>query len=118
VLTTPFVVKLHPDTIEERQRPQRFWAGKELHKLAMLILPSDLEPSVGDRVHLKSDIGAFVTQHGPGKRGHGSYTVNTYGIVETETEVEVDIIWQDGVTETLLSRDLLPQLNSDEHECW
>jgi len=84
----------------------------------MLTLPSDLEPSVGDRVRLKSDIGAFVTQHGPGKRGHGSYTVNTYGIVETETEVEVDIIWQDGVTETLLAQDLLPQLNSDEHECW
>ena len=116
MLTTPFVVKLHPDTIEERQRPQRFWAGKELHKLAMLTLPSDLEPSVGDRVRLKSDIGAFVTQHGPGERGHGSYTVNTYRIVETETEV--DIMWQDGVTETLLAQDLLPQLNSDEHECW
>ena len=80
----------------------------------MFTLPSNSEVSVGDRVRLKNDTGALVTQHGQGERGF--YTVDTYRIAETETEV--DIIWQDGVTETLLARDLLPQLNSDEHECW
>lgn len=107
---------LDPAEAANRQRPKRLWAGKELHDLVMLPVPSDIEVTVGVRVRLKDETGVLVTQHGSNQGEHGLYKVNAYKVVETETEV--DVIWQDGVMETLLARDIIPQMNPDEYECW
>jgi ubiquitin-conjugating enzyme E2 O len=67
-------------------------------------------------MRLKDKTGALVTQHGVEGGECGVFTVNMYQVIETETEL--DILWQDGSTETIMARDVVPQLNPDEYECW
>ncbi|KAJ3573658.1 hypothetical protein NP233_g2277 [Leucocoprinus birnbaumii] len=107
---------LDPAEATKRQRPKRLWAGKELQNLVMMPVPSDLEATVGTRVSLKDEAGVLVTQHGSDQGDYGVYKVNAYKVVETETEV--DVIWQNGRQETLLARDVVPQMSQDEYECW
>ncbi|KXN83875.1 putative ubiquitin-conjugating enzyme E2 23 [Leucoagaricus sp. SymC.cos] len=107
---------LDPAEAAKRQRPKRFWAGKELCKVTMFPIHSDMEIQVGCRVRLKDTTGLPVTQHGVEGGECGVVTVNMYQVIETETEL--DILWQDGVTETVLARGVVPQLNPDEYECW
>lgn len=71
---------------------------------------------VGDRVHLKDATGLPVTRHGEEGVGLGVVTVDTYLVTQTETEL--DVLWQDGVRETVLAKEVIPYLNPDEYDCW
>ncbi|KAF8640906.1 hypothetical protein AX17_000554 [Amanita inopinata Kibby_2008] len=107
---------LSPAIAEQKRRPQRFWAAKDISKLTLVRGRSDLEMRVGDRVRLKDTLGKPVSKHGQDGDSTGTITVQTF--VVTETETVLDILWQDGSRETLKSTDVIPYLNPDEYDCW
>ena len=76
----------------------------------------DRDMRVGDRVHLKDTTGLPMTEHGQDGDAAGAFQVTT--CLVTETSTEVDILWQDGVQETIKSTDLILYLNPDEYDCW
>jgi len=79
-------------------------------------MDSDLEVRLGDRVRLKEPPAIKPTQHGRSGESQGLINVDTFLVVETETNVGV--LWQDGTTEVLKANELVPYLNPDEHDCW
>ena len=71
---------------------------------------------VGDRVRLKDATGLPSTRHG--QEGDSSDVITVQTFMVTETETTLDILWQDGVQETLRSTEVIPYLNPDEYDCW
>lgn len=72
---------------------------------------------VGDRVVLKGDNSNVpVTRHGKESLPQGIVEVRT--LVVQETHTTVNVLWQDGTTETLDARETVPYLNPDEYDCW
>ncbi|SJL05546.1 uncharacterized protein ARMOST_08914 [Armillaria ostoyae] len=107
---------LAPSVAENHPRPQRFWYGKDISKLTLIRGRSDFQIRIGDKVNLVERTGYPVTIHGRSMQGVPTIHVETLTVAETETTV--DILWQDGTTETLNSVDLIPYLNTDEYDCW
>ncbi|KAK0456646.1 hypothetical protein EV421DRAFT_1886919 [Armillaria borealis] len=99
---------LAPSVAENHPRPQRFWYGKDISKLTLIRGRSDFQIRIGDKVNLVERTGYPVTIHGRSMQG----------VPTIHTETTVDILWQDGTTETLNSVDLIPYLNTDEYDCW
>lgn len=58
----------------------------------------------------------FYARHGKEEDPAGVVHVQTFAVAETETMV--DVLWQDGVRDTIKSTDLIPYLNPDEYDCW
>ncbi|KAF8807738.1 hypothetical protein BYT27DRAFT_7338382 [Phlegmacium glaucopus] len=100
----------------KKSRPQTFWSGEELGMLTLIRGRFDLDMRVGDRVHLKDTSGLPTTEHGQDGDAGGAFQVTT--CLVTETSTEVDVLWQDGIQETMKSIDLIPYLNPDEYDCW
>jgi len=71
---------------------------------------------VGDRVYLKDTTGLPMTEQGKDGDPAGIMHVQTFKVNETVTTVEV--IWQDGVKETINSTEVIPYVSSDEYDCW
>ncbi|TFK30803.1 hypothetical protein FA15DRAFT_662855 [Coprinopsis marcescibilis] len=99
-----------------RTRPPRFWGGSETSKLILVRGKSDIEMRVGDRVYLKDTTGLPMTEHGNEADPAGIVHVQTFKVTETVTTVEV--LWQDGVRETVKSVDVIPYVSPDEYDCW
>lgn len=97
-------------------RPQRFWYGDDIRKLALVRGRSDLEMRVGDRVRLKNNVGVPSTSHGTESQDGGVINVQTFMVIETETNL--NILWQDGTEETMMAKEVIPYLNPDEYDCW
>lgn len=108
--------KLDVSLAEKKKRPQRFWSGQDIGKLTLIRGRSDFEMRVGDRVHLKNATGLPSTQHG--REGESAGIVHVQAFLVVETETSLDVLWQDGVHETLKSTDVIPYLNPDEYDCW
>ncbi|KAH7929335.1 hypothetical protein BV22DRAFT_1109934 [Leucogyrophana mollusca] len=107
---------LDPVTAQNKQRPERFWHGDNLSKLTAFRTKSG-DIRVGDKVFLKDgDESAPITTHGHASDPTGQITVRALCVKETRTNV--NILWQDGTSETLQSTDLIPYLNPDEYDCW
>ncbi|KAF9455069.1 hypothetical protein P691DRAFT_691418 [Macrolepiota fuliginosa MF-IS2] len=100
----------------KRQRPKKFWTWEDLSDLTLVQARTDNEMHAGDRVRLKGTAGAPVTLHGEEGKGLGILTVDTYTV--TETESEIDVLWQDGVKETLSAKEVIPYPNMDDYDCW
>jgi ubiquitin-conjugating enzyme E2 O len=77
---------------------------------------SEQEMRVGDRVRLKDTTGIPTTRHS--QEGDGSDVISVETLLVTETETTLDILWQDGLHETLKSTEVIPYLNPDEYDCW
>jgi ubiquitin-conjugating enzyme E2 O len=75
-----------------------------------------LEIRVGDRVRLKDATGLPSTRHS--QEGDNSDVITVQTFMVTETETTLDVLWQDGVQETLRSTEVIPYLNPDEYDCW
>lgn len=101
---------------EKKIRPQRFWYGQDIGKLTIVRGRSELEMRVGDRVRLKDTTGVPSTRHSQGGDDADVIIVQTFMVTETETTL--DVLWQDGVHETLRSTEVIPYLNPDEYDCW
>ena len=71
---------------------------------------------MGDRVLLKGVNDVPVTRHGRDEGENSGIDVRTFVVRETRTSV--DVLWQDGVKETLDSKETIPYLNPDEYDCW
>jgi hypothetical protein len=85
-----------------------------MSKLKLIRGLSDLEMRVGDRVTFKDESKVPGTTHGPDN--DKKVVVKTFSVTETQTIL--DVLWQDGIKETLLSKELIPYLNPDEYDCW
>ncbi|EJD03783.1 uncharacterized protein FOMMEDRAFT_139931 [Fomitiporia mediterranea MF3/22] len=107
---------LSPEEASKRKRPQKFWSGTEISELTLLRGINDQLPRVGDRITLKSVLDSMVTTHGQAGQKAGVVHVDTFVVSETQTMV--DLLWQDGRTETVRSTELVPYLNPDEYDCW
>ncbi|ESK98044.1 isocitrate lyase [Moniliophthora roreri MCA 2997] len=106
-------------TLEEaqnRQRPQKFWHGKDISKLTLVRSHSDSQLRLSDRINLKDTTGLPYTTHGREGEACGVVTVQSYLMSSTETTI--DVLWQDGVEETVKSIDVIPYLNPDEYDTW
>lgn len=113
---SPYIFELDVSLAENKKRPQRFWSGQDIGKLTLIRGRSDFEMRVGDRVHLKNVTGLPSTQHG--REGESAGIVHVQAFLVVETETSLDVLWQDGVHETLKSTDVIPYLNPDEYDCW
>jgi ubiquitin-conjugating enzyme E2 O len=71
---------------------------------------------VGDRVRLKDITGVPTTRHS--QEGDDSDVITVETFLVTETETTLDILWQDGLYETLRSTEVIPYLNPDEYDYW
>ncbi|KAJ7102087.1 hypothetical protein B0H15DRAFT_813134 [Mycena belliarum] len=105
---------LDPEEAQARRRPAQFWTGTDMAKLTLIRSISDLEMRVGDRVTFKEQVKVPCTTHGL----DGKLQVQIKTFTVTESQTFVDILWQDGVKETVRSTDLIPYLNPDEYDCW
>jgi ubiquitin-conjugating enzyme E2 O len=112
----PHIFELDASLAEKKKRPQRFWSGQDIGKLTLIRGRSDLEMRVGDRVHLNNVTGLPSTQHG--REGESAGIVHVQAFLVVETETSLDVLWQNGVHETLKSTDVIPYLNPDEYDCW
>ncbi|KAK7468727.1 hypothetical protein VKT23_003230 [Stygiomarasmius scandens] len=101
---------------QSRQRPQRFWYGQDISKLTLLRGRADFQMRTGDRLNLKQIKGLPYTNHGHENEPGGVVCVQSFSVMATETTL--DVLWQDGVKETLNARDVIPYLNPDEYDCW
>ncbi|KAI0094796.1 hypothetical protein BDY19DRAFT_914675 [Irpex rosettiformis] len=106
---------LNPQEAASRARPQRFWYGPDLGKLTLVRRRAEQAMRVGDRVVLKNEVGPRST-HGREGEVPGIIPVDT--LVVRETHTRINVLWQDGVRETLDSKDTVPYLNPDEYDCW
>ncbi|KAG6896411.1 hypothetical protein C0992_008413 [Termitomyces sp. T32_za158] len=102
-------------TAEAKTRPQRFWAGKDIENLTLIRGRSDLEMRVGDRVRLKDNTAAPFTRH---RRDDTDAPFELRLFIVTETETNLDVLWQDGTKESVRSTEVIPYLNPDEYDCW
>ncbi|KAJ3550286.1 hypothetical protein NMY22_g567 [Coprinellus aureogranulatus] len=100
---------------EKKTRPDRFWTVPDFHKLTLIRGKSDVEMRVGDRVALKDPMGQPVTAHGSEDDEVGIVHLQTYEVIETVTML--DVLWQDGVRETVRSTELIPYVSPDEYDC-
>ncbi|KAF9479723.1 hypothetical protein BDN70DRAFT_878485 [Pholiota conissans] len=107
---------LDPIIAADKQRPKRFWYGRELDKLTLIRGRSDQEMRVGDRVHLKNPTGYPYTEHGKEEDPTGVVRVQTFLVTETVTQL--DVLWQDGTHEFVNATSVIPYLNPDEYDCW
>jgi ubiquitin-conjugating enzyme E2 O len=71
---------------------------------------------MGDKVLLKNHENAPLTRHGKEDGEVGIIEVRHFVVRETKTTVTV--LWQDNITETIPSTELIPFLNPDEYDCW
>jgi len=97
-------------------RPERFWSGVELAKLKLVRSRAEWMMRVGDKVILKDAASLPSTRHGKEGEPYGIIEVRVYVVRETQTTV--DVLWQDGSTETMPTTKLIPYLNPDEYDCW
>ncbi|KAH8120020.1 hypothetical protein DFH11DRAFT_1557864 [Phellopilus nigrolimitatus] len=107
---------LTPEEAAARQRPQKFWSGSDISQLILLRGLNDQLPRVGDRLVFKEAPETMFTHHGQAGQGPGVVKVDTFVVSETQTTV--DLLWQDGSQESVLSTELIPYLNPDEYDCW
>ncbi|KAI9445331.1 hypothetical protein H4582DRAFT_2071007 [Lactarius indigo] len=96
--------------------PERFWSGENLAKLKLVRSRAEWMMRVGDKVILKDATNLPSTRHGKEGEPYGVIEVRVYVVRETQTTV--DVLWQDGSTETTLTTRLIPYLNPDEYDCW
>ncbi|OJA16202.1 hypothetical protein AZE42_00061 [Rhizopogon vesiculosus] len=104
---------LNPGVAELRQRPKRFWSGKDLTKLTVLRMRVD-DIRVGDKVLLDKDVGIPITIWDVESEPNSA--IKTMCVKETKTLVNV--LWQDGSRQSIPSSELIPYLNPDEYDCW
>jgi ubiquitin-conjugating enzyme E2 O len=112
----PYNSQLDPAEAEKKARPDRFWTVLDFHKLSLIRGKSDVEMRVGDRVKLKDPNGQPATAHGSENEDVGIVYLQSYEVVETVTML--DVLWQDGVKETVRSTELIPYVSPDEYDCW
>ncbi|KAJ6509383.1 hypothetical protein C8R47DRAFT_1098497 [Mycena vitilis] len=105
---------LDPAEAEMRRRPQQFWTGPDMSKLILIRSLADLEMRAGDRVTFKDEDNVPGTIHG--LEGGKRVLVKTFTVTQSQTFV--DVLWQDGMKETVRSTELIPYLNPDEYDCW
>ncbi|KAF5375118.1 hypothetical protein D9758_000439 [Tetrapyrgos nigripes] len=101
---------------QSRQRPQRFWYGQDISKLTLLQSRSDSQNRIGDRMNLKNSANMPFTKHGQEGEAGGVVSVQCFNVRSTETTLNV--LWQDGATESLSAANIIPYLNPDEYDCW
>ncbi|KLO15052.1 hypothetical protein SCHPADRAFT_902766 [Schizopora paradoxa] len=106
--------KLTSEAAAGRQRPQRFWNENEQSKLTLVRDLDEKVVRVGHKISLRK--APFVTRHGEANSRKGQILVDTFNVIETQTSVTV--LWQDGSTEVVDSKELLPHVNPDEYDCW
>ncbi|KAJ7293424.1 hypothetical protein C8J57DRAFT_1551895 [Mycena rebaudengoi] len=97
---------LDPNEAQTRKRPQQYWTADNMSKLKLIRGLSDLRNAHESKVP--------GTTHGPDN--DKKVVVKTFSVTETQTIL--DVLWQDGIKETLLSKELIPYLNPDEYDCW
>ncbi|KAI0068302.1 hypothetical protein BV25DRAFT_1911299 [Artomyces pyxidatus] len=107
---------LSPEEAALSLRPDRFWSGANLAKLKLVRSRAEWMMRVGDKVVLKDVTGLPFTKHGKEGEPYGIVEVRVYVVKETQTSVNV--LWQDGTSETLPTTQLIPYLNPDEYDCW
>lgn len=71
---------------------------------------------IGSRVRLRDLDPSVVTHHGGTQGTPIKYAVDMMTVKETESELV--LLWQDGTIEHVNSKDIIPYINSDEHDCW
>lgn len=82
----------------------------------LTLVRSDPCISVGDKLRFKDPTGLPATRHGDSTIPFGLLE-NRFFVVK-ETRTAVDVLWQDGTSETLRSTDIIPYMNPDEYDCW
>ncbi|KZV76968.1 hypothetical protein PENSPDRAFT_597485 [Peniophora sp. CONT] len=97
-------------------RPDRFWSGARLSELRLLRSRAEQLARVGDKVLLKNWQNGPLTRHGKPTDPGGDIEVRAYVVRETQTRVSV--LWQDGESEVMDAKALIPYLNPDEYDCW
>ncbi|KAI0257678.1 hypothetical protein BJV78DRAFT_1164298 [Lactifluus subvellereus] len=107
---------LQADVAQSISRPDRFWSGEDLAKLKLVRSRAEWMMRVGDKVILKDASSLPFTRHGKEGEPYGVVEVRVYVVRETQTTV--DVLWQDGSKETVLTTKLIPYLNPDEYDCW
>lgn len=108
--------QLDPAEAQNRKRPVRLWYGENLSKLVLVKTRSDSDMRVGDKVYMKDITGLPTTIHG--KEGDPAGPVIVHALAVKETRTSVNVLWQDGMMETMQSTELIPYLNPDEYDCW
>ena len=109
--------QLSPEESASCSRPERFWAGKDISKLILLRGLNECHNiQIGDKLTLRDPPEEYLTRHGKPNEGGVQITVETFTVYETDTLV--DILWQNGLRETVSSVALVPYLNPDEYDCW
>ncbi|KAI0832769.1 hypothetical protein BC628DRAFT_1415018 [Trametes gibbosa] len=106
---------LSPEEAASRPRPQRYWHGADLGKLAVVTRRAEEAMQVGDRVRLKAP-GGPVSKHGKSTEAREQIIVDT--LIVQETRTTVDILWQNGTRETIEAKNTVPYLNPDEYDSW
>lgn len=109
-------VQLPAEAVQSISRPERFWSGENLAKLKLVRSRAEWMMRVGDKVILKDAASLPSTRHGKEGEPYGVIEVRVYVVRETQTTV--DVLWQDGSTETMPTTKLIPYLNPDEYDCW
>lgn len=109
-------VQLPAEAAQNVSRPERFWSGEKLAKLKLVRSRAEWMMRVGDKVILKDAASLPSTRHGKEGEPYGVIEVRVYVVRETQTTV--DVLWQDGSTETMPTTKLIPYLNPDEYDCW
>jgi ubiquitin-conjugating enzyme E2 O len=87
-----------------------------LTRLTLIKTRSDQDIRVGDKVFLKDATDGPITVHG--QEGEPAGTVIVKALTVQETCTSVNVLWQDGMQETLRSTELIPYMNPDEYDCW
>jgi ubiquitin-conjugating enzyme E2 O len=108
--------QLQAEVAQSISRPNRFWSREDLSKLKLVRSRAEWMMRVGDKVILKDASSLPVTRHGKEGEPYGVVEVRVYVVRETQTTV--DVLWQDGSKETVLTTKLIPYLNPDEYDCW
>ena len=119
ILTFTHVLKsiqLLAEVAQTVSRPERFWSGADLAKLKLVRSRAEWMMRVGDKIILKDAARLPSTRHGREGEPYGIIEVRVYVVRETQTTV--DVLWQDGSTESMLTTKLIPYLNPDEYDCW
>jgi len=109
-------LQLSTEAAQRISRPERFWSGENLAKLKLVRSRAEWMMRVGDKVILKDATNLPFTRHGKEGEPYGVIEVRVYVVRETQTTV--DVLWQNGSTETMLTTKLIPYLNPDEYDCW
>jgi ubiquitin-conjugating enzyme E2 O len=112
--------QLDPSTIQESKRPSQFWPVDEFHKLVVTRSRGSVAGTIGERVVFKDPLRAIKLGLKPvlykDQDMHVDFCVDV--MVVTLTRTQVQVLWQDGTREWVLSTSIIPHLNPDEYECW